>query len=157
MSLWRGREHRRQDRYPTPAGRPEEAHIDHYNQGRTGVVGLDGKLKKPAATQVPAANVPAKTGRVGLDGKLKSAPGPAPIAPYYVVGGNGKHQLVPQLRGTAFDLRLLYCPGAAIVALGGAFKDFRANSNLTFESAVPALRSAKSQPVIRAEFKASDR
>lgn len=70
----------------------KKALIDHYNKGRTGVVGLDGKLKNPGT---PAANGPVTTGRVGLDGKLKPAPAPAPKAPHYVVGLDGKRKLVP--------------------------------------------------------------
>ena len=73
----------------------KRALIDHYNQGRTGVVGLDGKLKNSGATPAPVANGSVTTGRVGLDGKLKSAPAPAPKAPHYVVGVDGKRKLVP--------------------------------------------------------------
>ena len=73
----------------------KKALVNHYNQGRTGVVGLDGKLKNPTATPAPSANGPVTTGRVGVDGKLKPAAAPAAKAPHYVVGVDGKRKLVP--------------------------------------------------------------
>ena len=90
---------------------------DHYKQGSRNVVGLDGKRKgTPPSASAPNKTTGASTAKnsgnvVGLDGKRKGTPpsaaapnkttetrvskeNPAPKAPRYVVGVDGKRKLV---------------------------------------------------------------
>ena len=59
---------------------------NHYRQGSTNVVGLDGK-RKGAPSSAPAPNKAAAAG---------TAKSPAAKAPHYVVGVDGKRRLVSQ-------------------------------------------------------------